>query len=196
MSSEKLSEEERKELLRIARKALTDAVNGFPGKRPDPTKYTQALSEDGATFVTLTIDSKLRGCIGTLEAYQPLVVDVYEHAIAAGLQDYRFPPVQPNELPLIKIEISRLTKPQKLEYTTSEELIQKLRQGVDGVILSYGHYRATFLPQVWEKLPNPEEFLSQLSMKMGLSHNAWKEVPMDVSIYQVEEFSEPENHHD
>ncbi len=190
MSDENLSEEERRTLLKIARSALTGAVSGHPIGKPDPKQYQGRLAEKGATFVTLTKNGNLRGCIGTLAAYQSLVEDVYDHAIAAGLQDYRFKPVTADELPQIKFEISRLTEPQRLDYSSPQELLEKLRPGVDGVVLSYGAYRATFLPQVWESLPKPQLFLEQLSMKMGLAPDAWKRYPMDVSIYHVEKFSE------
>ena len=189
---EPLSKEERKILLKIARNALTNAVLNNPQEKPNPRNYQGALAEKGATFVTLTIDGNLRGCIGTLEAYQSLVEDVHDHAIAAGLQDYRFPPVSPAELDRIAIEISRLTKPQKLAYSSPDDLVAKLHPGKDGVILAYKSYRATFLPQVWRQLPKTEEFLEHLCMKMGLMPDAWKTFPMDVFVYHVEEFSEEE----
>lgn len=149
-----------------------------------------ALQEVGASFVTLTIHGQLRGCIGTLEARQPLAEDVREHAVAAGQDDYRFPPVTPGELAEIEIEISRLTHPQPLNYTSAEDLIQKIHPGVDGVVLRDRFRRATFLPQVWEKLPEPEHFLDQLCQKMGAPRDYWRCNPLAVEIYQVEEFHE------
>jgi AmmeMemoRadiSam system protein A len=140
--------------------------------------------------VTLTRDGQLRGCIGTLEPYQALVSDVQEHAIDAATQDYRFPAVKPEELGKIKIEISRLTKPQPLQYDRSKELLTKLRPGIDGVVLMDGLRRATFLPQVWEKLSDPTEFLSHLCLKMGLPADTWRIKKMEILIYQVEEFHE------
>jgi len=115
---------------------------------------------------------------------------VREHAIAAALQDYRFPPVQPEELGSIEIEVSRLTRPQPLPYDGPADLIAKLRPGVDGVILQDGFRRATFLPQVWEKIPAPEQFLSELCLKMGAPADLWRRKPLEVSTYQVEEFHE------
>jgi AmmeMemoRadiSam system protein A len=152
--------------------------------------YPPKLREPGATFVTLTTGGRLRGCIGALEPYQPLIADVREHAIAAALQDYRFPPVQPEELGSIEIEVSRLTRPQPLPYDGPADLIAKLRPGVDGVILQDGFRRATFLPQVWEKIPAPEQFLSELCLKMGAPADLWRRKPLEVSTYQVEEFHE------
>ena len=106
-------------------------------------------------------------CIGALEAYQPLAEDVREHAIAAALEDPRFRPVDESELSRIRLEVSRLTAPHPLEYSSSEDLLAKLRPHVDGVILKDDYRRATFLPQVWEKIPDPVDFLDHLCAKMG-----------------------------
>ena len=125
-----------------------------------------------------------------MEAYQPLIVDVQEHAVAAAMSDYRFSPVRPEELSSIRVEISRLTPLSALPYQGSDQLLAALRIGVDGVLLSAGNRRATFLPQVWEQLPHPEEFLSQLCLKMGAAADYWKDHPMDVFTYQVEKFYE------
>ncbi len=185
-----LSPEERALLLTIARDAITAAVWGKPLPRLDLASLPPRLREKGASFVTLTRRGALRGCIGTLEAYQPLALDVQEHAVAAATQDYRFPPLRPEELPEIEIEVSRLTPSVPLEYASPEDLLRKLRPGVDGVVLSDGLRRATFLPQVWEKLPDAAEFLSQLCLKMGAPPDLWRRKPLDVSVYQVEEFHE------
>ncbi len=157
---------------------------------PDPAELTPALRSDGASFVTLTVDGELRGCIGALEPYQSLAADVCEHAVAAALEDYRFPPVQENELAGIHIEVSRLTIPTPLEYLHPSDLLALIRPGVDGVILRDGSRRATFLPQVWEKLPDPAAFLSNLCYKMGAAPDTWKRKHLDVLVYQVEEFHE------
>jgi len=106
------------------------------------------------------------------------------------LEDYRFPQVGENELANIKIEISRLTIPIPLEYKNADELIVKLHPGVDGVILRDSTRRATFLPQVWEKIPEPEEFLANLCYKMGAAPDTWKRKHLEVLVYQVEEFHE------
>jgi len=119
-----------------------------------------------------------------------LAEDVREHAIAAALSDYRFPSVQVSELKGIHIEVSRLTAPVALEYAGPEDLVARLRPGVDGVILRDGNRRATFLPQVWEQLPDVEEFLAHLCNKMGASPDLWRRKHLDVQIYQVEEFHE------
>ncbi len=190
MSKSRLSEVEKRILLQLARQSIEHAVNGKPLPELDLSSYSPRLQEEGASFVTLIKDGELRGCIGTLEPYQPLVQDVCEHAVAAALEDYRFPPVQPWEVPLLRIEVSVLTLPEPLLYKTPEELLNRLRKGVDGVILRDGVRRATFLPQVWEKVPDAAEFLSHLCLKMGAKADLWKHKPLQVFTYQVEEFRE------
>lgn len=188
-----LSDGERQTLLRIARESIEATVKGENLPPLDLTSLTPSLQESGASFVTLTLRGDLRGCIGTLEAHQPLAVDVREHAIAAALNDPRFPPVNQTELNRIHIEVSRLTAPHELDYSTSADLLAKLRPHVDGVILKHGVRRATFLPQVWEKIPDPAEFLTQLCYKMGERGNAWHDSKLQVFIYHVEEFHEPQH---
>ncbi len=190
MSVQPFTTEQRQFLLNLARQALTSAVRGEKIPVVDLKQISPELAQEGASFVTLTKRGELRGCIGALEAYQPLVNDVIEHAIAAGLDDYRFGPVQPEELAEIHIEISRLTPPSRLPYEDSKDLVNKLRPGIDGVILRDGRQRATFLPQVWEQLSDPAEFLSHLCYKMGAQPDAWRKKKLDVSVYQVEEFHE------
>jgi len=188
-----LSAADKQKLLELAREALGCAVRGQDVPKLDLNHLSDPLRAVGASFVTLTIHGNLRGCIGTLEARQPLAEDVREHAVEAALDDYRFPPVTPNELAGIRIEISHLTPPQPLEYSSPEELVRKLRPGIDGVVIRDKFRRATFLPQVWEKLPEPEDFLNHLCLKMGGQRNFWRCNPLTVEIYQVEEFSEPEH---
>lgn len=186
----KLTPAEQQTLLKLAREALEYGVRGKPLPPLDPALLNASLREQGASFVTLTIRGELRGCIGTLEAHQPLADDVREHAVAAALEDPRFPPVREGELSRIQIEVSRLTRPVPLTYTDGAELLTRLRPHVDGVILRDGFRRATFLPQVWEKIPDPADFLSNLCLKMGASANAWRIKPMEVLTYEVEEFHE------
>jgi AmmeMemoRadiSam system protein A len=188
--SEKLTVEEKQTILRLAREALECGVRGKKLPAPDPTQLTPLLRAEGAAFVTLTVHGQLRGCIGALQPYQPLVEDVREHALAAALQDYRFPPVRPDELPRIRVEVSRLTLPQPLTYTDADDLLAKLRPGTDGVILRDGSRRATFLPQVWDQIPDKAEFLNHLCAKMGANSNLWRNKHLEVQIYQVEEFHE------
>ena len=190
---DKLTPEEQKMLLHLAREALEYGVKGDPLPPLDNSCLTPSLREAGASFVTLMEGGQLRGCIGALEPYQSLAEDVREHAVAAALEDLRFPPVNDRELSRINIEVSRLTRPVPLPYRDADELLSKLRPHVDGVILRDGFRRSTFLPQVWEKIPDPVEFLRNLCYKMGADPDLWRRKHLEVLIYQVEEFHEPEN---
>ncbi len=185
-----LTDGEKQILLRLAREAMTFAVMGNHLPTLDFNSLSLPLRENGASFVTLTINDELRGCIGALEAHQPLARDVREHAVAAALEDPRFPPVDKTELNRIRLEVSRLTAPHLLEYSSSEDLLTKLHPHVDGVILKNDHRRATFLPQVWEKIPSPEDFLDHLCVKMGARSDLWQRTKLQVYTYQVEEFHE------
>ena len=178
-------------MIRLAREAIECGVTGQKLSPLDESSLSFHLRQQGASFITLTLHGQLRGCIGALEPYQPLADDVREHAVAAALQDPRFPPVQPEELNGIKIEVSRLTRPVPLEYSDADDLLTKLHPDVDGVILrDVTGRRATFLPQVWEKIRNPAEFMDNLCHKMGMSHDSWRNTHFDVLVYQVEEFHE------
>ncbi len=177
-------------LLKLARQALEAGVRGEPAPKLDLQSLPPSLSQPGASFVTLTRGGELRGCVGALEPYLPLAEDVQEHAIAAALQDYRFPPSSRLSW---QISISRfrgLTLPQDLDYSSPEDLLARLRPGVDGVTLIDGRRRATFLPQVWEKLPDGQTFLAHLCSKMGGPTDLWRKKKLRVQIYQVEEFHE------
>jgi len=185
-----LTEGEHQILLRLAREAMEYVVSGKKLPPLDLESLPPRLRENGASFITLTINNELRGCIGTLEAHQPLADDVREHAAAAALDDPRFLPVDKTELDRIKLEISYLTAPQLLEYSSSEDLRAKLRPNVDGVILKNHQRRATFLPQVWEKIPDPADFLDHLCVKMGAQADLWQRTKLQVYVYQVEEFHE------
>jgi len=174
----------------MAREAMEHGVRGKKLPALNTETLSAHLRENGASFITLTVRGQLRGCIGALEAYQPLVEDVREHAVAAALEDPRFPPVREDELSRIQIEVSRLTRPVPLNYKDADDLVSKLRPHVDGVILRDGYHRATFLPQVWEKIPDPAEFLNNLCYKMGMSENLWRSKHPEVLTYHVEEFHE------
>lgn len=186
-----LTDQEKQTLLKLAREALECAVHEELLPPVDEAVLTPTLRAPGAAFVTLTEQGNLRGCIGALEPYQSLVEDVREHAVAAALNDYRFTPVTADELDQIEIEVSRLTLPEPLEYTDANDLLEKVRPGVDGVILKDGTYRrATFLPQVWEKIPDKAEFLDNLCYKMGSPPDTWRRKRLEVLVYRVEEFHE------
>jgi AmmeMemoRadiSam system protein A len=190
MNALPLTHEEKDLLLKLARHSVELAVSGRRLPVLELENYSPALQEFGASFVTLTEDGELRGCIGALEPYQPLVQDVCEHAAAAATEDYRFQPVRPREVSQLKIEISRLTPQVPLPYERPEDLPRLLHPGVDGVVVRDGMHRATFLPQVWEKVADPAEFLSHLCLKMGAAPSTWQKKVLQVSIYHVEEFQE------
>ncbi len=185
-----LSDEEHKILLQLAREALSLGVRGQTLPPLDHESMPLRLIEPGATFVTLTKKGELRGCIGSLEASRPLAEDVRVHAVAAALEDYRFPSVHPDEIPHILIEISKLTTPQLIDSCTERDLLSQIRPGLDGVILKRGVRRATFLPQVWEKVPDVEDFLGMLCRKMGAPTDYWRQKDVQVFTYQVEKFLE------
>jgi len=187
---DKLTPEEQQTLLRLAREALIHGVKNEKLPPLDASMLTPRLLEPGASFVTLTVRGQLRGCIGALEPYQPLAEDVREHTVSAALEDPRFPPVSERELNGIEVEISRLTRPVLLEYKDPNDLLSKLRSHIDGVIVRDGFRQATFLPQVWEKIPERAEFLNNLCYKMGASPDLWRKKHLEVLTYEVEEFRE------
>lgn len=190
MSETGLTPDEKKKLLVIARQTIESVVISRKLPPLDPQELTPNLSAPGAAFVTLTIGGELRGCIGSLQAFRPLVEDVREHAVDAALHDYRFTPVTSDEVPLLEIEISHLSKPEPLPYSSPEVLPNILKPNIDGVVLQDGALSATFLPQVWEQLPRPADFLSHLCQKMGAPSDLWRRKVLRVSIYHVDEFHE------
>jgi len=161
-------------LLRIARESVAEAlglgaVGGYlAGNYEEPW-----LREPGACFVTLRRQGDLRGCVGSVEAYRPLFEDVWSNARASAFRDTRFRPVEAWELPGISIEVSLLSAPEPLDFASEEEALRRLRPGADGVVLEYEEHRATFLPQVWEQLPDPQDFLGHLKAKAGLRRDFW-----------------------
>lgn len=185
-----LSPEQRQILLGLARQAVERAAAGQPGPDVDLGALPEGLSAERAAFVTLTLRGDLRGCIGALQATMPLARDVVEHARAAATEDFRFYPVRPDEATTLAIEISVLSESAPLAYKQADDLLTLLRPGVDGVILVSGLHRATFLPQVWEKVPSPAMFLDMLCEKAGLPRRAWRTGQPDILTYQVESFHE------
>lgn len=147
---------------------------------------SEQLKEHRACFVTLELNGNLRGCMGHLDPIQPLYLDVIDNAAAAAFQDTRFYPLTAAEFKDIIIEVSALTVPKPLEFTDWRGLKEKIRPGIDGVIIQRNSYGATYLPQVWEDLTNKEQFLSSLCLKAGLAADDWKKSDTRVSTYQVE----------
>jgi AmmeMemoRadiSam system protein A len=182
----RFTESEKKMLLRLAREAIESAVDpSHDAVKFDLHSLPPALRELKTSFVTLYNGDQLRGCIGGLTAEHPLAEDVRIHAAAAATKDFRFPPVLVDEIPQLSIEISVLSTPEPLEYESPDDLIGKLRPGEDGVILQQGVRRATFLPQVWKKVPDPGLFLGMLCEKAFLPPDAWKSGKLQVFTYQV-----------
>jgi len=185
-----LSEDQQAQLLDLAREAVLCAASEEELPELDLEALPRGLRRTGASFVTLTKDGRLRGCIGSLEARRPLAVDVQQNALGAAVRDPRFPCVRPGEVEAITVEISVLSSPEPLSYDGLEDLCDKLRPGVDGVVIERGWQRATFLPQVWDKLPEARQFLHRLCMKAGLAPSAFGSGEVDVYTYQVEKFRE------
>ena len=184
-----LTPEQGARLLRLARASLHAAT----GAAPVEPVVTEDLQVEAAAFVTLTQQGQLRGCIGSLQAHRPLASDVQANAIAAATQDPRFAAVSAAEAPGLRVEVSVLTAPQPLPYANQAHALWQLRPGVDGVILSYAQdgrqWRSTFLPQVWEQLPQPIAFLAQLKAKAGLPPDFWNDT-IRLARYQVQKFLE------
>jgi len=176
-------------LLTIARSAISDRLGmSLDGFMPVNAPW---LDEKGACFITLKINGALRGCIGSLEACRPLIEDLHANAVAAAFQDPRFSPLTLEEFERLRIEVSVLTPLELMSFSNEEDAIIQLKPGVDGVVLQYRQHRGTFLPQVWEQLPDPRMFLAHLKQKAGLAADFWHP---DVLLYRyrVEKFSEPE----
>ena len=173
-------------LLDLAREALEMAV--IRGVLPEESRedLPSRLREERGCFVTLTRRGDLRGCIGNVFPAGPLFRKAQEHARAAALHDTRFGPVTPMELPEIDVEVSVLTAPAPIAFASPDQLCQLLRPGQDGVVLRVGARTATFLPQVWEKLPNPEEFLNRLAQKAGCRPDAWQSPDAQVMTYEAQ----------
>jgi len=175
-------------LLALARGAIADYL-GLADK--PPVKGGSWLEEPGATFVTLTQQQRLRGCIGSLEAHRPLHEDVRANAVAAGFRDPRFPPLTAEEFDHTKVEVSLLSPQETIAFTDEADALASLRPGIDGVVLEHGHHRSTFLPQVWEQLPKPAEFLAHLKTKAGLPAAFW-DSDIRLSRYTVTKWREPD----
>ena len=162
-------------MLDVALASIRHGLEAGGALTVDPDEYPESLRQERATFVTLNKDGDLRGCIGTLEAYQPLIRDVAEHAWAAAFQDPRFPKLQPDELDDLDIHISVLSLSEPMNFSDEADLLEQIRPGVDGLILEDMGRRGTFLPSVWEQLPDRQLFLDHLKLKAGLSPDHWSE---------------------
>lgn len=185
MPSINLSAEDQITCLNIANASILNGLQHGLALEVNAKDYAVTLQQQLACFVTLHKNDQLRGCIGALEAYQPLINDIAEHAYAAAFQDPRFTALQQNEYDQITLDISVLGKPEPMLFENEADLLSQIRPGVDGLILEHGYNRGTFLPSVWEQLPNAEEFLCHLKNKAGLAMDWWSD---DVKISRYETF--------
>jgi AmmeMemoRadiSam system protein A len=184
-----LTDKDRNTLLKLARSTITAKLANDPEPKR-PGVVSSALKQAHGCFVSLHKRGALRGCIGTIEPLKPLITCVEENALNAAFRDSRFPPLKKDELADIELEISVLTVPKVLAHKDSQDLLDKLKPGIHGVIISQGGCRATFLPQVWEQLPEKEAFLENLCRKGCLDRKAWRDKKSIVEVYEVEYFSE------
>lgn len=182
-----LCEEEHILLRQIAKNAVQHALQTGEHLSVDTARYPRPLREHGASFVTLKKNGELRGCIGSLEAHQPLANDVAHNAYAAAFSDPRFPPLTEKEFTEVDFHLSVLTPPVPMKFTSEEDLIKQLRPSIDGLVLEDGFHRGTFLPAVWESLPDASQFLQHLKLKAGLPANHWSGT-LTVSRYTSDSF--------
>ncbi|MCU7796121.1 MAG: AmmeMemoRadiSam system protein A [Candidatus Thiodiazotropha sp. (ex Myrtea spinifera)] len=187
-SAHSLSQADRKTLLGVARSAIQHQLEKGVRLQIVASDYAKELQAQRASFVTLNRQSMLRGCIGHLEALKPLVEDVAENAFAAAFNDPRFPPLASHELADLEIHISVLTPSVQLPFASETDLLKQIRPYKDGLILIDGMHRGTFLPSVWEQLPEPKSFLQHLKRKAGLPEDYWSE-QLQVFRYETESFS-------
>ena len=184
-----MTAEQGRRLLQLARQVLEEQFGGPPPEQEGLDE--PELRQHRGVFVTLRKEGgQLRGCIGSLLGVEPLVDGVRRHTVNAAFHDHRFPLLTAEELPQVRIEISVLTPPQPLEYFDGHDLLRKLRPKIDGVIIKQGRTGATFLPQVWHELPEPQLFLEQLCRKAGLPSASWRSGALTVQTYQALRFAE------
>ncbi len=180
-------------LVEIARRSLEEYVHHNEKYKPNLAALPDSLCQLGCSFVTLTNHGQLRGCMGNTQARWPLADDVARNAISSATRDPRFMPVTPEELPNLRLEVTVLTPPEELPYRDYEELLDSVRPGLDGVILSLGMRRGLLLPQVWDRIPEPAEFLRMITYKAGIPAHELVSYPPTVTVhtFRVQHFHEP-----
>ncbi|MBU0530569.1 MAG: AmmeMemoRadiSam system protein A [Candidatus Aenigmatarchaeota archaeon] len=184
-STQKLSEKDKDYIIKLAKRSIEYYAEKHEILEVD---VPARLKKKRATFVTVYLNKKLRGCIGMLHAVNPLYKDVISNSVAAAFHDDRFPPLTQEELKHLKIEISILSRPEKIDFSSPEDILSKVTKQ-DGIILTKGHQNATFLPKVWESFSSKEAFFSHLCMKAGLEPDEWKRPSITVFKYSTEVFS-------
>ncbi len=173
-------------LLRTAHESIEYGLHNIGRIMPiDLKKYPEQLQQIRSCFVTLHLHDQLRGCIGSLEAHEPLILDVSKNAYNAAFRDPRFAPVTLREYANLHLDISILSQPQPMQFVSEQDLLQQLRPGIDGLILADLGHRGTFLPSVWEQLPDKHEFLTHLKMKAGLPTTYWSNT-ISIQKYSAE----------
>lgn len=175
LSNNSFSNQERQQLLQLARHSIDHGLDTGRPVSVASQPRTDTFSSRRASFVTLTLNTRLRGCIGSLEARRALVHDIAENAFAAAFKDYRFSPLTRHEYDQIKISLSILSPKTALVFTSESDLLEQLQPGTDGLVIEHDSYRGTFLPSVWSSLPEPQQFLQQLKQKAGLPADFWSE---------------------
>lgn len=185
-----INDQDRKTLIKLAKESINYALlNNLAKLGISIKQYSAELQQTKACFVTLEKHKQLRGCIGTLTARSPLVQEVVDSAYSAAFLDHRFPKVTLAEIPDLNIHISVLTKPEAITFTSEKDLLSQIKPNIDGLILRVGNLTGTFLPSVWEQIPNPQEFLQHLKNKAGLATNYWSD-QVEVFRYATEMFGE------
>lgn len=188
MNKQSLDASQKKRILKLARQVLENAL--LHTHHDLGLLQSPEIREQRGVFVSLHIKEKLRGCIGRLEAQNSIYQNVIDLSKAAAFEDHRFKALTAKELEKVKIEVSILSRPVKLEGASTIEKISKIKPKRDGVIISKGYHNATFLPQVWESVSIREDFISELCRKAGLPADYWESNDLDISVYQVDHFSE------
>ena len=183
---------ERRVLLELARHAIEFGLRAGEMPEVPPDRYASVLRQKRSSFVTLKCDRRLRGCIGQLEAQEPLVQSVVRNAYAAAFSDPRFPPLCAVELPGVTISLSVLSEQEPLSFDSEQQLLQQLTPGRDGLVLQDRGKRGTFLPAVWENLPDPRDFLRELKNKAGLEPDHWS-ATLTVTRYATDTFAESDD---
>ena len=182
-----LGENDRKRLLDVAQASVSTGVDTGRPSEININDYPEIMQENASSFVTLHHNGMLRGCIGNLQASRPMVDDINHNAFAAAFRDHRFSPVTAIELPDLSYHISLLSPTEPMSFTSRSDLLQQLRPGIDGIVITSEGRRATFLPAVWENLSNPETFIEHLMNKAGVPADHWSD-DIKIDRYTVEEF--------